>query len=214
MSSTLDSSPCSQSAQVSAYVIQALPPGEAAALEAHIASCSQCQQELEELRPVAASFAFWPTDVLRPPVALQERLARRIATERKPGAAVGRAVGRAGMGRSCPRNLLQADGDRYREASSEHAGATPAWRGISRAHPCRAGGAVPARRRAVDRRSEALPGRLQPGRGSLQRQACVERNRLHLRSHHQHPGHSRILSLVGCVAGFVGVDASLRQRVR
>ncbi len=84
MSSTLDSSPCSQSAQVSAYVIRALPPGEAAALEAHIASCSQCQQELQELRPVAASFAFWPTDVLRPPVALQERLARRIATNGNP----------------------------------------------------------------------------------------------------------------------------------
>ena len=81
MSSTLDSSPCNQSAQVSAYVMQALPPDEAAALEAHLATCSQCRQELEELRPVAASFVFWPTDVLRPPVALQERLARRIATE-------------------------------------------------------------------------------------------------------------------------------------
>jgi hypothetical protein len=84
MSSTLGGSPCDQTAQVSAYVIQALPPGEAAALEAHMASCSQCQQELEELRPVAASFAGWPTDVLRPPAALQERLARRIATDGNP----------------------------------------------------------------------------------------------------------------------------------
>ena len=84
MSSSLGSSPCNQSAQLSAYVIQALPPDEAAAFETHLASCLQCQRELEELRPVAASLAFWPTDVLRPPAALQERVARRIATNGNP----------------------------------------------------------------------------------------------------------------------------------
>ena len=72
---------CGQSAQVSAYIMHALPPHEAAALEAHIASCSQCRQELETLRPVADSLVFWPTDVLRAPVSLQERLAERIAAE-------------------------------------------------------------------------------------------------------------------------------------
>ena len=81
MSSIPDSNPCNQSAQVSAYVVHALPPDEAAAVEAHIASCSQCQQELETLRPVAERFVFWPRDVLRPPTSLQERLARRIAAE-------------------------------------------------------------------------------------------------------------------------------------
>jgi anti-sigma factor ChrR (cupin superfamily) len=61
--------------------MQALPPDEAAAIEAHIASCSQCRQELETLRPVIESFVSWPTDVLRPPSSLQERLAHRIAGE-------------------------------------------------------------------------------------------------------------------------------------
>ncbi len=81
MSATFDRNPCDQSMQVAAYAIHALPPGEAAALEAHIASCSHCRQELEALRPVAGSFVFWPNDVLRPPASLQQRLARRIAED-------------------------------------------------------------------------------------------------------------------------------------
>ena len=76
-----DTNSCSQAAQVSAYVMQALPADEAAAFEAHIASCSPCRQELETLRPVADSFAFWPADVLRPTASLQDRLTRRIAAE-------------------------------------------------------------------------------------------------------------------------------------
>ena len=81
MSSALERNPCSQSPQVAAYVIGALPPGEAAAIEAHMASCPLCRQELEALRPVADIFAVWPSDVLRPSPSLQERLARRIAAE-------------------------------------------------------------------------------------------------------------------------------------
>jgi anti-sigma factor ChrR (cupin superfamily) len=81
MSATLGRNPCSQSEQVGAYAMQALPPEAAAAIEAHIASCSHCRQELEILRPVVERFTFWPTDVLRPPTSLQERLARRIADE-------------------------------------------------------------------------------------------------------------------------------------
>jgi anti-sigma factor ChrR (cupin superfamily) len=73
--------PCDQSEQVSAYAIHALPADEAAAIEAHIASCPQCRQELETLRPVADSFASWPENVLRPSPSLQDRLARRIAAE-------------------------------------------------------------------------------------------------------------------------------------
>jgi hypothetical protein len=41
-------------------------------VEAHIASSSQCGEELETLRPVADGLVFWPTDVLRPPASLQE----------------------------------------------------------------------------------------------------------------------------------------------
>jgi len=36
---------------------------------------------METLRPIIDSFASWPTDVLRPPVPLWERLAQRIAAE-------------------------------------------------------------------------------------------------------------------------------------
>ena len=81
MSPSSDGKPCNQSSQVAAYAIHAFPPDEAATIEAHIASCSQCRQELETLRPIADRFVFWPTDVLRPPSSLHERLARRIAAE-------------------------------------------------------------------------------------------------------------------------------------
>ena len=77
----MSSTSCNQSAQVAAYVMQALPPDEATALEAHTASCALCQQELEALRPVADSFVSWPTNILRPAASLHERLAQRIATE-------------------------------------------------------------------------------------------------------------------------------------
>ena len=76
-----DSNPCHQSAQVSAYVLRALPPDQAADVEAHMAACPQCRKELETLRPIADTFVFWPTDVLRPSASLQKRLARRIAAE-------------------------------------------------------------------------------------------------------------------------------------
>jgi anti-sigma factor RsiW len=81
MSPIFDDNPCGQSAQVSAYLLRALPSNEAAAFEAHLQSCSQCRHELEALRPVADGFAFWPSDVLRPSSDLQGRLAQRIAAE-------------------------------------------------------------------------------------------------------------------------------------
>ena len=72
---------CAQSEVTSAYALQVLPSSEAAAAEAHIASCADCQRELERLRPVMDRFVSWPTDVLRPTTSLQARLARRIAEE-------------------------------------------------------------------------------------------------------------------------------------
>jgi anti-sigma factor ChrR (cupin superfamily) len=82
VSLTSDRNQCHLSTQLAAYAIHALPPDEAAAIEAHIASCAQCRQELEMLRPLTDSLAFWPTDVLRPSPSLQQRLARRIAADR------------------------------------------------------------------------------------------------------------------------------------
>jgi anti-sigma factor ChrR (cupin superfamily) len=81
MSATFGDRPCSESAQVSAYAVHALPANEAAAFQAHLEACPQCRHELETLQPVIDRFVFWPTDVLRPPSGLQERLARRIAAD-------------------------------------------------------------------------------------------------------------------------------------
>jgi anti-sigma factor ChrR (cupin superfamily) len=72
---------CERAELASGYALQSLPAGEVAAAEAHIASCPDCQRELESLRPVVDRFASWPTDVLRPTISLQERLALRIAEE-------------------------------------------------------------------------------------------------------------------------------------
>jgi anti-sigma factor RsiW len=81
VSSTLDDHACSQATQVAAYVVHALPPDEATALETHIETCAECMRELETLRTVVERFAFWPTNVLRPSASLPARLARRIADE-------------------------------------------------------------------------------------------------------------------------------------
>ena len=62
------------------YALQALPSSDVPVVEAHVASCASCRQELETLRPVIAAFVSWPTSVLRPSD-LWDRLARRIAEE-------------------------------------------------------------------------------------------------------------------------------------
>ena len=79
--STFQRDRCEQSEITCAYAAQALAANEAAAAEAHIASCPDCQRELESLRPVVNRFVSWPTDVLRPTTSLQGRLALRIAEE-------------------------------------------------------------------------------------------------------------------------------------
>jgi anti-sigma factor ChrR (cupin superfamily) len=72
---------CEHSDVTCAYAAQALASSEVAAAEAHIASCSDCQLEVESLRLVVDQFVSWPTDVLRPTTSLQARLALRIAEE-------------------------------------------------------------------------------------------------------------------------------------
>jgi RNA polymerase sigma factor (sigma-70 family) len=72
---------CVQTELVNVYALAALPPNEAAGVEAHIGACLGCQEELLRLERVICSFAAWPIDILRPPVSLRERLARRIAEE-------------------------------------------------------------------------------------------------------------------------------------
>lgn len=81
MSSAADKSGCDQAEQLFAYALEALPPNEAAALDAHIAACTDCRQELEMLYLIVDSFVAWPADVLRPSSSLWGRLAERIAEE-------------------------------------------------------------------------------------------------------------------------------------
>ena len=78
---TSDRERCGHSELTCAYAAQALAASEAAAAEAHIAGCPDCQRDLQTLRPVIDSFVAWPNDVLRPTTSLQARLARRIAEE-------------------------------------------------------------------------------------------------------------------------------------
>ncbi len=63
------------------HALGALPAEEIPIAENQIATCSDCRQEIETLRPIVASFVGWPIDVLRPSQSLWERLAERIASE-------------------------------------------------------------------------------------------------------------------------------------
>jgi anti-sigma factor ChrR (cupin superfamily) len=64
------------------YALQALPSSECPVVEAHLSACADCRQEVETLRTIIGAFIAWPTDVLlRPPSALWERLAQRIAAD-------------------------------------------------------------------------------------------------------------------------------------
>ena len=82
MSSTMNANRCPHAELVCVYALHALPRGDVAAIEAHIASCADCQRELETLSPAVDALVAWPTDVLRPAAGLQGRLAMRIAAER------------------------------------------------------------------------------------------------------------------------------------
>ena len=67
--------------RVSLLALGALPVDEVPGAEAEIAACAECRSELDALQPVIGSLVSWPTDVLRPPTPLWDRLARRIAAE-------------------------------------------------------------------------------------------------------------------------------------
>jgi anti-sigma factor ChrR (cupin superfamily) len=81
MSPTAERKGCDRTERLFEYVLQTLPPEEIPAVEAHLAACTECQHEIEALRPVVDSFVSWPTDVLRPSTPLWGRLAERIQAE-------------------------------------------------------------------------------------------------------------------------------------
>jgi DNA-directed RNA polymerase specialized sigma24 family protein len=70
--------PCERAELVCAHAIRALAASDVAAVQRHLSGCWQCRYELESLRPVVDAFVAWPTDVLRPPSSLQDRLARSV----------------------------------------------------------------------------------------------------------------------------------------
>jgi anti-sigma factor ChrR (cupin superfamily) len=67
--------------RVCLHALGALPAADVAAVEAQLAACADCRQELARLGSLADALVAWPTDVLRPPESLWERLAQRIAGE-------------------------------------------------------------------------------------------------------------------------------------
>ena len=78
---SLNGNHCEMAELVNAYTLQGLPTSEVPTIQAHIVSCLDCRREVESLHPVVGQFVSWPTDVLRPTISLQERLALRIAEE-------------------------------------------------------------------------------------------------------------------------------------
>jgi anti-sigma factor ChrR (cupin superfamily) len=81
MSTTPPENTCESLERVHLHALGALPTAEDAAVRTHLASCAECRRELEALRPALDALVAWPTDVLRPPVPLWERVASRIAAE-------------------------------------------------------------------------------------------------------------------------------------
>jgi anti-sigma factor ChrR (cupin superfamily) len=79
---------CEQTELISAYALNGVSSEEALQLEAHLGQCTACRQQLDMLRTVVASFAFWPTDVLRPSRSLWDRLAPRIGVPNIPSNAM------------------------------------------------------------------------------------------------------------------------------
>lgn len=72
---------CERTARIVEYALRALPPGETSAFEAHIDSCPDCRAELLAIRPIVDEFVDWPTDIVRPPTPLWERVAQRIGVD-------------------------------------------------------------------------------------------------------------------------------------
>jgi anti-sigma factor ChrR (cupin superfamily) len=69
---------CERTDRVAEYAVGALPASEWSPFAAHLEQCRACRLELEVLQPIVAAFVDWPTDVLRPPTPLWDRLAQRI----------------------------------------------------------------------------------------------------------------------------------------
>ena len=72
---------CEHAERVALYALGALAEPEARALEAHVAVCAACRADLDGIGPAIDALAEWPTDVLRAPRPLWDRVAARVAAE-------------------------------------------------------------------------------------------------------------------------------------
>jgi anti-sigma factor ChrR (cupin superfamily) len=72
---------CPQAELVCVYALRALAVEQMAAMDAHVATCAECQAELQAIGPIVETFEAWPTDVLTPSNSLWNRLAERIASD-------------------------------------------------------------------------------------------------------------------------------------
>lgn len=92
-----------------AYAVHALPVGERAEFERHLAVCEACAQEVRELTATAGRLGL--AETVTPPPEMRERVLRQIATVRQepprvPTGPVVRAPGR--WARSLPKPALAA----------------------------------------------------------------------------------------------------------
>jgi anti-sigma factor ChrR (cupin superfamily) len=69
---------CIRAEQVAEYALGAMPETEKRAMDAHLATCRECRDDLETLRGVVDSLAYWPADVVRPSPLLWDQVAQRI----------------------------------------------------------------------------------------------------------------------------------------
>jgi len=68
--------------ELSAYLLGALEPGEAADLERHVAGCEECREELRWLRP-AVQVLPETVESVEPPAELRARLLEQVRSEAK-----------------------------------------------------------------------------------------------------------------------------------
>jgi len=66
--------------ELAAYLLGALEPGEAAALEQHLAGCEECRTELAWLRPAVQTLPA-AVDRIEPPPELRARIMAEVAPE-------------------------------------------------------------------------------------------------------------------------------------
>src|SRR3954464_6409943 len=104
------------------------------------------------------------------------------------------AMARTGLATSGAGHLVPIARDGCGRAYGRHARSAGARWPLSRARACGRRRAAPARRRAADRRAQALSGRIPARRARYRRPARLERDRLHLRSHHERQRHARLTS--------------------